>query len=187
MRKTIGIITSLCISSFVHAQGTVEMDAVAFARDSGKTQVEIYYSILQGSLRSEEKNGEWIIPINARVDVWQDGKVLARQDIHKEKSFKGTKAGFDSSNRSLILDGAAMSVSMKTLGEAVLILFTKNAQGAEIADTIHRNFVVPSIIPGHFILGGIELASSVSQTGDRSNPFEKFGYLIMPNPSRSEE
>src|SRR5258708_39658678 len=135
-------------SSHAFAQGSVEMDAIAFARDSGKTQVEIYYTVTQGAMSAEKKSDGWHLTINARAELWETGKVLAAQNIKKEKLIKGS---FDSSKGDLILDGVALTANVKTGGEAVIIFLLKNDKGLDIADTSKRGFLSPaSPIEKHF-------------------------------------
>lgn len=176
------IFLSFC--SLAHAQGTVEMDAIAFVRDSGKVQVEIYYSILQGALEFENKGSTWVAPIHARAEIWQDGQAIAAQDINKEKIFTGTEAALKDSKGSLILDGVALKAGLRSTGEAVLIFRSKNSKGADVFDTIDRKFFVPHATADKFFLSGIEFAGNLTPSSDRTNPFEKVGYIITPNPSK---
>ncbi len=159
------------------------MDATAFIRDSGKIQVEIYYSIIQGALQFEQKGGTWVAPIKARAEIWDNGNVIAGQDIKKDKIFKGTKASLDSLRTSLVLDGVALKGIIKSNDEAALIIYSKNDKGADFRDTFKRKVFVPAIDKDKFVLSGVELANTLLPTNDRTNPFEKVGYIITPNPS----
>jgi len=164
-------------------QGTVEMDAVAFARDSGKVQIEIYYSVVVGALGLQQRGTGWVAQINARAEIWQDGHLIAGQDIKKEKIYTGTASSVDSAKGSLMLDGIALSATIKSKAEAVLIFRTKNAKGLDVNDTIKRAFLAPVSDKDKFFMGGIELANSLVKSENSNNLFEKVGYIISPNPS----
>jgi len=176
------VLTGLYFNAF--AQGFVQMDAIAFARDSGKTQVEMYYTVAQGAMPFVEKPDGWHVTINARAELWENGHVLAASTIKKEKLVKGSRAAFDSSKRDLILDGVALTAAVKTGGEAALIFLFNNEKGKETADTITRSFLAPITSKDKYVMGGIEFATSLKATSDRSNPFEKVGFVITPNPSK---
>lgn len=165
-------------------QGTVEMDAIAFVRDSGKIQVEIYYSLLQGVLRFEQRGNAWVAEINVRAEIWRDSHAIIVKDIKKEKIFNGTKASLDSLTNSYVLDGTVLSGSIKSNDEAVLIFRSKSEKGIEVLDTIKRSFYTPVSTGDKFAMGGIEFANSLLPSSDRNNPFEKVGYIIIPNPSK---
>ena len=79
MMKTFFILLlCFCTIGLAYAQrgpGNLEFDAVSFARDSGKIQVELYYSVLQRSLNFKENNGKWIAPIHAKYQVFQNDPV----------------------------------------------------------------------------------------------------------------
>ncbi|MDP4237350.1 MAG: GWxTD domain-containing protein, partial [Bacteroidota bacterium] len=166
-------------------QGTVEMDAVAFVRDPGKIQVEIYYSILEGALRFEQKGTVWSAPINARAEIWQDGHAVAGRDIKKEVPFTGTtKMALDSAKTSLMLDGTALTGNFRSNDEAVLIFHVKDEMGRDVSDTIKRSFFAPTVLADKFYLGGVELARTLTPAVNHDSPFEKVGYVILPNPSK---
>jgi GWxTD domain-containing protein len=172
-------------NAFAQSQrGTVEMDVIAFVRDSGKIQTEIYYSIIEAALLFEQKGDSWVAPINGRAELWHDGVAVDKQDIKKEKTFTGTKAALDSQLNSLVLSGVVLRGNIRSDDVAALIFQTKNQTGTTVFDTIKRKVVVPAIDKNTFFLGGIELANTLLATGDRSNPFEKVGYIITPNPSK---
>ncbi len=179
------ILLSLHVSSVAQPpQGTVEMDAIAFVRDSGKIQAEIYYSIIQGALRFEQKGNIWTAPINVRAELWQDRHVIAARDIKKEKVFSGTKSSLDNASGSLILDGTVLTANIKSNDVAVLIFQSVDDKGKQLFDTIKRNIFVPVISKEIFYLSGVELANSLTSATDHSSPFEKVGYVIIPNPSK---
>lgn len=188
MRTIIGILIILLFADGASPaqpqQGTVEMDAIAFVRDSGKVQVEIYYSIVEGALRFERTGNNWSASINIRAEIWQDGHVIAGQDIKKEIVYNGAKAPADSLKNSLLLGGTVLTGNIKSSDEAVLIFRSKNEKGVEQADTIKRNFFAPIVIRDKFFLGGIELANTLTTSADKNNPFEKVGFIITPNPSK---
>jgi GWxTD domain-containing protein len=181
----IWIFVSLSYSITPAQQGMVEMNPIAYLRDSGNVQVEVYYSIVQGALPYEQNGDTWRIPINARVEIWLDNHVVATSAaIKKEQIYKGTQAGFDSAKGSIMLDGIALVTTIKGSAQAALILRLKNKNGVDVFDTIKRNFFAPVGQKDKFSMSGIELASTLTPTQDHSNPFEKVGYLITPNPSQ---
>jgi GWxTD domain-containing protein len=188
MQKIISSFTILFLLSNVSfsqpRQGTVEMDAIAFVRDSGKIQVELYYSIVQGALQFEQKGNSWVAMLDARAEIWHDGHVITGEDIKKEKVFKGSKSSLDSAKSSLLLDGTVLTGNIQSNDEAVLIFRSKNEKRVQVSDTIRRNFFAPVIQKEKFFLSGIELATSLTQTSDSKNPFEKVGFIITPNPSK---
>jgi GWxTD domain-containing protein len=178
------VLTSAFGSEAVFAQASVQMDAIAFARDSGKTQVEMYYTVPQGAMPFEQKTDGRLITINARAELWENGRAIAARPIKKEKFVKGSKAIYDSTRADLIIDGVALTGDIKNSGEAAIIFFFKNDKGTETADTIKRTFVPPATSKGNYAMGGIELAISLTPASDHSNPFEKAGFIITPNPSK---
>ncbi len=159
------------------------MDAVAFERDSGKVQVEIYYSIAEVALGLETRGDGWVAQINARAELWEDGHTVATKEIKKEKFYKNA-ASADSAKYSVMLDGVALSANIKSSADAVLIFHTKNAKGMEVSDTIKSNFFVPVANKENFFMGGIELANTLAPSDNHNNLFEKVGYIITPNPSK---
>ncbi len=165
-------------------QGTVEMDAIAFVRDSGKVQLEIYYTLLHGVLRFDQRGNTQVAEVNARAEIWRNGQVIASKDIKKENIFNGTRASLDSLKNSLVLDGTVITSEIKPNDEAVLIFRSKNDKDLVVFDTIKRNFYTPVANGDKFFLSGIEFANSLVPTNDHTNPFEKVGYLITPNPSK---
>jgi GWxTD domain-containing protein len=174
----------LSVTSARAQQGPVEMDAVAFSRDSGKTQVEIYYTIVEGALPYENTGNRWVIPIHGRAELWDGQKVAASQEFAKEKVITGSQADYDASKFSLIMDGIVLAAHMNVNGTAALILYVKKSNGEILSDTIKRSFVLPASSKDKFAFGGLELAGSLQATSDRTNPFEKVGYIITPNPSK---
>ncbi|MEP7234236.1 MAG: GWxTD domain-containing protein [Ignavibacteriota bacterium] len=165
-------------------QAKVELDATSFVRDIDNIQVELYYSIIQGALFFEQKGTDWITQIDARAEIWEDGKVIASQDIKKEMVISGSKAVLDAGKSSLLLDGVALKGHFRSNDEAVLIFRSKNEKGIPRMDTIKRKFFAPIVVSDKCYLGGIELATSLTKTTDVKNPFEKFGFIITPNPSK---
>ena len=171
----------------VHAQrgpGALEFDAIGFARDSGKIQVELYYSVLQQSLHFKEMGGKWVAPIRAKFQVIQDDKVIAEKDVQKQISFTGTKEDL-SKNVNISLDAMFFSVSFSKNTKAVLIFTGENKKGENSSDTIVRSpMYLPVLKQDSFLFSGIEFASNLAESADKNNIFEKVGYIVTPNPSR---
>src|SRR6516164_4262644 len=143
--KIIITLLLLCIASVsVNAQGFTSLDAVAFARGTDSVQLEAYYSILQKLLPFQQKGSAWTAPINGALEVYQEGKRIARTEIHKEKTFNGSEEDLKKHIADDVLDGAYFAVASKPNTEVRLILenLTTDSKNS-FNDTIRRQVDIP--------------------------------------------
>ncbi len=184
MKRTLLIISILLCSNVLLAQSRQDMtylDAVSFMRNNDSVQIEVYYSIMQKGLKFENHGSEWEAKIYGVIEILQEGKTVATLQIHKFKQFSGSKEALDKQMSDVIIDGAMFKVAAHSNTVALLILAPQEPNG--VSDTIRRQVFVPIRKADKFQFNSIELATSLNQTTDNKNFFEKVGYMVMPNPS----
>lgn len=165
-------------------QSLVDMDVATFGRDSGKVLVEVNFSILQAALVATQTNNGWKIPVDARIELWENTRLVDSLGIHKEKLVNGSKTGLDASTGERLVDGASFVTSMQQNGTAYLIVNGVIYKGKSYTDTVRSQIVVSTIRKDIFSFGGVQLGTSLTPSVDKTNPFVKVGYLLLPNPSR---
>lgn len=185
MKRTLLIFSILLLSGgSLFAQSRQDMtylDAVSFMRNNDSVQIEVYYSIIQKGLKFEQHGTEWEAKIYGVIQILQEGKPVATLQIHKFKQFSGTKEALDKQMSDVIIDGAMFKVAAHSNTVALLILAPQEPNG--VSDTIRHQVFVPIRKADKFQFNSIELATSLKQTKDNANFFEKVGYMVMPNPS----
>lgn len=175
----------MLLAAPIYAQGYTSMDAVAFSRGNDSIQVEVYYSVLQKLLPFTKSGDKWIAPINGRIDIYQDGKVVRSASIHKEKSFTGSEDELKQHIADDVVDGSFFMVPAVSNTRAVLTLIGLNDTKQSYNDTLRREIEVPLRKPTKYQFSNVEFASQMEKTADKSNFFEKVGFIIIPNPSRT--
>ncbi len=181
------VLLSFSVSS-VFAQGSqlfTSLDAMAFSRGADSVQLEVYYSIVEKALQFKQVGSKWVAPIAGTVIIKQDGKEITHQDINKTKSVEGSKKELDAHQADVAIDGMIFKVAAKSNTEAIFVFHGQDQSGKPTNDTISRQVLIPILKKDKFQFSGIELASSLEQTSNKSNIFEKVGYIIMPNPSNT--
>ncbi len=164
-------------------QSPLEADAMAFRYDSTHAEVELDYGVLERALAFKQSGANWVAVTSSKVEVWQNGSVAQRKDIHDTVRFTGTKTQLDSAGANKLLGAMAFAVPYSTPTTAAFI-WQRGANGSRAGfDTI----VVPITLPDRdmtkYSFGGIELAASVEKSAGVPGPFEKAGYNVTPNPS----
>lgn len=175
------LLSGLAVSA--HAQTYLELDAVPFRYDSTKSQVEVYYGLVKKLLNfSSTDNAHWVAPINAEIQVWQEGAKVGERTISKQVTFDGTKQQLDADAANKIIDMTAFNVPSNK-PTTVFIYWHSKVGGKDLTDTVQAkiaNVITPASQPS---LSEIELASSVTASDNTSNPFVKAGFEVIPNPS----
>lgn len=185
MRNLLAIVLLASIAPIARSQGYTSMDAVAFCRGADSVQLEVYYSVLQKLLPFKSSGTKWTAPIDGSIEIFQDGQKIKEVPIHKEKTFVGTEDEFKQHIADDVIDGAFFTVAAKTNTKVVLILNGLSDTKQSYNDTISRVVQIPVRKPAVYQFANVEYASSMQKTSDKSNFFEKVGFVIMPNPSRT--
>jgi GWxTD domain-containing protein len=178
---------TLAIAPFaVQAQGqsttlVLEADAAAFKLDSVQDRIEVYYAVLQRGLKFEEKNGAWEAPFDARVELWRSGHVIDQRSITQTIRYQVTKQQLDSISANKLIGMTAFAVKP---GEKTVAAFIWNRGSVTAADTIRSEpLELPAVQTSKIALSGVEFGSSLQKNDGSTNPFEKVGYILTPNPS----
>ncbi|HYM21160.1 MAG TPA: GWxTD domain-containing protein [Candidatus Kapabacteria bacterium] len=168
-----------------NGQGFTSLDAVAYDRSNDSVQLEVYYSILQKLLPFVKNGATWTAPISGTIEIYQNDKIIVRQDIHKEKTFTGSEDDLKKHIADDVLGGAYFSIAAKPNTDAVLILTNLTDSQHPFNDTIHRRVEMPAAEKSKYHFGNIEFASNIQKTDDKSNFFEKVGFIVTPNASNT--
>lgn len=180
-RVALGFGVLLCSQGRLHAQNILEADAAAFRLDSATDQVEVYYGVLQRGLKFTQTGSSWEAPFTARVELWQNGTVVEKREISQQIRYQGTQATIDSIGANKLLGVTAFAARYKPNTFAAFIW---QRGSASAADTIRSEPLdLPQPVSDKIEVGGIELGSSLEKSSGASNPFEKAGYILTPNPS----
>jgi GWxTD domain-containing protein len=189
MRKYIfGLLVFASVTQFANgadAQSAgAEMDATAYKIDSTKAMVEIDYGIIYRTLAFSSDHGGWTAPIDARVEAWQSGKLIASQDIHQQVHFQGTKKQLDSSGALKAIGVVNLPIGYGPEIRVRLLWNYKKADGSLATDSsLVTTVSPPELYSDRLSFSSIELASNVEKATIEGNPFEKVGYIVTPNPS----
>ncbi|MEO6940786.1 MAG: GWxTD domain-containing protein [Candidatus Kapaibacterium sp.] len=186
--QTTIIAALVCACSFTVAYGqksggNADMDATLYRYDSSLVRLELSYGILYRVLSFKQDGSNWVAPIKARVEAWQDGKLVASQDITKDVRFQGTKAQLEANGATLALDAAGFTIPANANTKVALLWYYTSPGGKQGTDTITRDLGQIDNDATHLAVSGLELASRVEKSNGQQSPFEKVGYIVSPNPS----
>src|SRR5262249_15846686 len=128
-------------------------------------------------------NGKWVSPLHARFEILQNNSIVRAKDVDKQITFTGTKEELVN-NPNISIDGAIFLIPHGINTKALLIIRSDDPTHGTTTDTLSQQVYMPQLKRDTFSFGSVELASSLTKTTDRSNPFEKAGYIVLPNPSK---
>ncbi len=173
---------SLWFSS-AFGQSPLEADAEAYRYDSSHAEIEIDYGVLQRALAFTPHGNGFTAITSAKAEIWQNGAVAQRKEIHDTVQCPCTQAQLDSASANKLLGAAGFAVPYVSPTTAAFIWQRGIKDGKAVFDTIVIPLNLPSKDSTKFSFGSVELSSSVAKSSGNPSPFEKSGYIVTPNPS----
>ncbi len=164
-------------------QSPLEADGFALRFDSSHAEVELDYGVIERALAFKKEKDGYRAITSSKIEIWQRGNVVQKKDIHDTVRCPCTQAQLDSAGANKLLGAMAFAVPYATPTSAALIWQRGEGAGKAGFDTIAVPINLPDKDTTKFAFGGIELASSIEKSVGSPGPFEKAGYVVMPNPS----
>ncbi len=180
---TAGLLMALLAPRIAQSQNPLEADAVAFRYDTARAEIELDYGVIERALAFQQKGATWTAVTASKVEIWQNGSVAQRKDIHDTVRFTGTKSQLDSAGANKLLGAMGFAVPYIAPTAAAFIWQRGENLGKKGFDTIVIPITLPDKDATKFSFSGIELASSVEKSTGTPGPFEKAGFIVSPNPS----